>query len=143
MVVTVAWYEAKEKKERKLKEPEEKKERELNNRRVIALDFGIDFHEIGTDQEGKAYDEIVRTVNLLAHRLAMICVKQDKANRSGEKSNSFDNDVYNQKWDWSYMRGKALKICPELIARMPHFSEFEPLKSYQEERIIQKKNQSK
>ena len=51
----------------------------------------------------------------------------------------WDDEVSNLKQDWTEERKLALQICPKLADRLPHFSRFEPLKSYREEHIREKK----
>ena len=99
--------------------------------------FGVEMR----DNLEKDYDEIVRLVNLEAIKTAQACVKQDKSNRENFEhlTRFFDHDVNDLKRSWAEMRNNALKLCPNLKDRLPHFSEFEPLKSYNEEHLIQKK----
>lgn len=107
--------------------------------------------ELETIHESYTQDEIIREVNLLAYQTAMACVNQDKAGR-GKKTDlcwhesanghtwtvSWDTEAREKKASWSEARKLALQICPELAERLPHFSKFEPLKSYREEHIQKK-----
>lgn len=111
-------------------------------RRTARDEFDVD---VDPPYENQAYDEIVRIVNILAQLTANACVAQDKFVRSEKideihPSTSWDDEVSNRKWKWSNKRNSALRICPELASRLPHFSEFEPLKSYREEHLQEKAN---
>ena len=44
-----------------------------------------------------------------------------------------------EKENWMYKRELAMQIYPKLKERMPHFSQIEPLKSYNENYLLQKK----
>lgn len=121
-----------------------KKEKKWEMEEYLPGLFGI---EMGNNLEdkNKAYDEIVRLVNLEAVRTAEACVEQDKINRGvgGEDIDRFyDYDVADLKADWAKMRNNALKLCPDLKDRLPHFSEFEPLKSYNAEHLLKKKQKT-
>lgn len=105
-------------------------------RNKVNLVFGI---ELDTIHESGTQDEVVRLVNLLAIETSVICVHQDKGKRKGNLHAAVDGDVYSAKRKWSEARNLALQICPELEERLPHFSEFEPLKSYNAEHLLQKK----
>ena len=96
-----------------------------------------DIHEIYVQ------DEIVRFISLLACEVAEACVNQDKANRGETQFYHLGQETSRLKAKWSKARMLALLIAPELANRLPHFSEFEPLKSYMEEHILQKKAKSK
>jgi flagellar biosynthesis/type III secretory pathway M-ring protein FliF/YscJ len=139
-----------EKDMRKLEQEEEEKEiKEFNQKRPkeIAWEkFGLNLGSTLIDKN-VTYDEIIRQVNYLALQTARSCVKQDKANRrKGEKEidklYDINNEVVSYKVKWSTMRKYALVVSPELGDRMPHFSEFEPLKSYNEEHLLKKKIKS-
>jgi hypothetical protein len=109
---------------------------------------------VGLDmiKETTTQDEIVRVVNLVAHQVSVACVNQDKFAR-GEKVEpykepgassyvegdySWNERTHKLKRYWSEIRKLAIQALPELEKRMPHFSEFEPLKSYNEEYLKQK-----
>lgn len=129
----------------KRKEEEEKKYKKSEKKYIAMTYFGVKLGKT-PESKSKAYDEIVRLVNLEALQTAKACVHQDKANR--EKTNQSEledvnNEVYDLKKNWAFLRKQALKISTSLKDRIPHFSEFEPLKNYREEHILQKKNQSK
>lgn len=138
----------KREKERKLKEPEkrkrekeERKRENASNRREHSLDdFGIYAYQMdGGNEETKVKDEMVRIINLLAQKIASLCTVQNKANIEGKyETSSIDSSVEREKTLWSFERGRVLEIWPELKDRMPHFSEFEPLKSYKEEHLLKK-----
>ncbi len=151
--------EAKEKETRQkweLEEQKRNKEEIFNQLAFLAKEvFGVDLHLI---HESGTQDEIVRIVNLRGHEAAQACVNQDKTNR-GENIKLYirpkDRDEYLHPeqftWDemahefkiaWSEKRNLAIQIAPELTNRMPHFSEFEPLKSYNAEYLLQKKAKS-
>lgn len=51
---------------------------------------------------------------------------------------SWDKLVSSRKSTWAALRDTALYGIPELKDRLPHFSEFEPLKSYNEEHLLRK-----
>lgn len=104
--------------------------------------------ELGTTFKSKnyAYDEIVRLVNLQAVNIAKLCVQQDKVNRgifSTSQDSYLDEELKSCKRNWSSSKNAVLKIEPNLDDRMPHFSEFEPLKSYNAEHLLKKKAKSK
>lgn len=111
--------------------------------------FAVD---LGTIHENTTQDEVVRVVNLLAYKTAVACVNEDKIVH-GEKvepshhpeDNTINRDTpwgeitAKRKIEWANTRKLALQICPELAEQMPHFSEFEPLKSYREEHLLEKR----
>ncbi len=98
--------------------------------------FGVEFDTI---QEDDTQDEVVRIVNLLAFETATACVDEDKSRRNGSKFGRGEvKDVTDRKIEWSKARNFALLIAPELKDRLPHFSELEPLKSYNAEHLRQK-----
>lgn len=148
-----------EPKRRKKEEQKKQEEQERENRRDEEQEKEYERKEIEVhipntfsvklgntlEDKNKAYDEIVRLVNLEAVRTAKVCVKQDKKNRGddGGYDEHFDSDVADLKLSWAKMRNNALKLNPKLRDRMPHFSEFEPLKSYNEEHLLKKKAKSK
>jgi hypothetical protein len=135
-------------------------------RRIVDNLFRFDLDEV---KESVNQDEIVRLVNLMAVQTAMACVKQDKACRGGKEEPfyscannaceelcwanierdpriiswhqgaSWFNVVESRKGTWANVRKIALQIAPELKDRLPHFSEFEPLKSYNEEHLLGKR----
>lgn len=138
-------------------EKPEQREKELlaQLRGYVWARFGV---ELNTVHESTTQDEIIRMVNLSACEVATVCVEQDRARR-GEvykktpchfdypevRSTSCSNDditwdqvVLWKKRRWFEARRLALQICPELTSRLPHFSEFEPLKSYREEHLRDK-----
>lgn len=100
--------------------------------REIAKWFQVDFDRIN---EKGTQDEIVRCVNILACRTAKDCF--DQSCSSAEKRDILDDLSAKSKRAWLEARNSALEICPELEGRMPHFGEFEPLKSYNAEHLIQ------
>jgi len=71
----------------------------------------------------------------------MACVKRDKFIRRPNKE-SFGVQEYaiKEKREWTELRNFALEIAPRLADRLPHFSEFEPLKSHKAEELLQKKS---
>lgn len=98
--------------------------------------FGI---ELDTVHESATQDEIVRMMNLLAIKTATECVNYDKQVRGVlDCSWNYKGGSARLKHEWSETRKLALRICPELASRLPHFSEFEPLKSYREKHIQEK-----
>ena len=127
--------EKKARRRKKEKEESTQRSRWLTAHTIFAVD-------VDPPYENQAYDEIVRAVNLLAHLTAEACVSQDKFVRNeGTKLNhdtSWDDEVRRRKEKWSMERGFALQIAPELADRLPHFSEFEPLKSYRAEHVQKK-----
>lgn len=130
----------KEKEKRNRKREKDKKEHERwEMEESLPNFFGVEISD-NFEDNSKAYDEIVRLVNLEAIRTAISCVKQDKENRGVNKDVSvfFDYDVADQKGSWAKMRNNALKLNPNLKDRLPHFSEFDPLKSYNEEHLLKK-----
>lgn len=108
--------------------------------------------ELDTIHESYTQEEIVRVVNLLAYQTAVACVNEDKIGRGEgliktevvdwrQLTNhgfSWSEFAKSRKIEWSNRKKLALKIAPELTDRMPHFSEFEPLKSYNAERLRKK-----
>lgn len=118
----------------------EKKETESENKRVherlrnwVFVVLGIDLNTINEDG---TKNEIIRVVNSLAKKTSFLCVQEDEYNR---KKGSYPSEsVYDNKKKWAEARELAFNIAPELKDRMPHFSEFEPLKSYNAEHLIQK-----
>jgi len=140
-------YKKKQKKEDELLEKsrvqwaeEEKKRKEQETRehlvRTLRSAFGV---ELDTIHEQETQDEIIRIMNLLAYRAAAACVNQDKAIRGEEDLSREYQDVGEIKLRWAEARKFILQIAPELTKLMPHFSEFEPLKSYRADHIRQKK----
>jgi hypothetical protein len=128
---------------KKAEEDERARLKERKNSTLLVLGHEVDRLfgvELSTIHETHTQDEIVRVVSLLAHQAAEACVNQDKAVR-GEQV-KYSDDCYHsanaRKIDWSKARKLALQICPELKDRLPHFSEFEPLKSYNAEHQAQK-----
>ena len=127
--------------------PQEKKEEEEASRRAsreaqesilrnLSISLGLEFGvELETIHESNTQDEIVRIVNLRAIETANSCVHEDKKSRRGS---SADSSRY-EKNAWYQARSLALQICPELKNRLPHFSEFEPLKSYNAKNLLRKK----
>lgn len=127
--------------------------RERNEQMRVLHNFGVEIYnifgvELGMVNESSTQDEIVRIVNLIAHQTALACVNQDKDGR-GEQVESYphhsvgipgwENAAKALKRKWSNARNLALQAAPELKDRLPHFSEFEPLKSYNAEHLLQKK----
>lgn len=108
--------------------------------------------ELDTIDEISTQNEIVRIVNLMAHETATACVNQDKAGRGEEvpayylsdptfsryESARWGEKASKMKIEWSKTRKLALQVAPKLEDRMPHFSEFEPLKSYNAKYLRQK-----
>jgi hypothetical protein len=161
-VLALSFLALKKRRERKneeYKKSEEyyKKKREEDNKNStfhylkmeIKSVFSVDLELI---KEMGTQDEIVRTVNLYAYKVAEACVNQDKFAR-GEKVKPYTepSDTYSvnpdYSWNerthklkkyWSEIRKLAIQALPELEKRIPHFSEFEPLKSYNEEHLRQK-----
>jgi hypothetical protein len=85
-------------------------------------------------------EEIVRIVNLEASRVSQLCHNQTQMLLGGRGLNGGDDaEVSQAKGRWAEKRNLTIELVPELAGRMPHFSEFEPLKSYHEERIAQKR----
>ena len=120
----------------KKKAKEETKKRVLYHLGIrVDLAFGVD---LGTINESGTQDEIVRIINLLAYETASVCVKEDTDRRNNSFHISRTNDASLKKREWSEKRNLALQILPELKDRLPHFSEFEPLKSYREEHLREK-----
>ena len=116
------------------------------NRSKIAVfnTFSVDPDKI---HESATQDEIVRLVNLLACRTSLACMNQDKEVREEavygkRKALSWDEESKVLKIEWAEARKLALRISPELAGRMPHFSEFEPIKSYREEHLKEKAEKS-
>ncbi|MEI6580598.1 MAG: hypothetical protein WCO07_00290 [bacterium] len=139
------------KKEQALYE-QQKKEQNLKNLSCeVSNILGVELFKIN---EIETQDEIVRIVNLSAYKTANACVNQEKENR-GEKVEkyiypsdngtlfpvyySWDSMVPIFKTEWAQKRNLALKIMPELADRMPHFSQVEPLKTYNENYLQKKK----
>ncbi len=120
-----------EKKEREREKKESTRQellRLLEERVHNAFSFELD-----TIHESDTQDEIVRVVNLLARRTAEACFNQETTTDSCS-----DYEVGCLKRRWSDTRKLALQIAPQLADRMPHFSDFEPLKSYREEHLQEK-----
>ena len=114
--------------------------------------------ELETVNESGNQNEVIRIVNLLAFETSKVCVNQDIANRGKKVKKyihpkdqdslfhdfvSWDTVVKDKKICWEETRKLALQIAPELKDRMPHFSEFEPLKSYNAEHLLKTKAKSK
>lgn len=136
----------------------EKREKEkiiLRNLEIkVWNNFGVNLDEVS---ESETQNEIVRNVNLIAKQTSFACVNQIKVNM-GEKIEPYitfsDDDKnmifeirmpWNKRVDflkktWFNTRQLALQIIPNAKDKMPHFSEFEPLKSYNAEHLLQKKN---
>jgi hypothetical protein len=111
---------------RKHKEENDLRDRSDRERQILAnlthevsQVFAVDLAEVDAVE---TQNEIVRIVGILAHRAATACVNQVKSTYS-------DYDVRLLKLKWAEARRLALKIAPELAERLPHFSEYEPLKS--------------
>lgn len=133
-----------EDKEDRLREAKEVREEIFGNLRFeVWQKFAV---ELDTIHGAYSQSEIVRIVNLLAYRTAVACMNQDKEGRGlkiprpwNESPNghtwqvSWDTEARNLKREWSESRKLAFQIIPELKDQMPHFSEFEPLKSYNAE----------
>ena len=142
---------------RKNKEEAARKNKEEILNRLNEDAFETFCVELDTINEKGAQDEIVRIVNLLAHETSEACMNQDKFGRR-EKVRPYlnpgnDDTLFPDyipwstvadrlKISWSKTRNLALQIAPELADRMPHFSQVEPLKSYNEEHLLQKKTNS-
>lgn len=145
VLIVSGYYALREEAEEQRHVEEEKEEREqqykLNEARSQArYEFGVD---VKPPYKSQAYDEIVRIVNLLAQLTAKACVAQDKFVRSEkideiDHNTTWDDEVNSRKRKWSQKRNLALRVCPELASRLPHFSEFEPLKSYREDHLREK-----
>jgi len=119
--------------------------------------FSVD---IDKADESVTRDEIIRNVNLVAQQVSYACVNQIKVN-NGEKIEpyiTFDDDDTNMvlerkipwnkrvgdlKKTWYEVRQLALQVIPNFGDKMPHFSEFEPLKSYNEKYLLQKTSDGK
>ncbi|MFA5773202.1 MAG: hypothetical protein WC908_00820 [Candidatus Paceibacterota bacterium] len=110
--------------------------------------------ELETVNESGNQNEVIRIVNLLAYETSEACVKQNMENRGKkvkkyvhpkDQNNlfpdfiSWDTVVQRRKISWAETRELALKIVPELKDQMPHFSEFDPLKSYSAKHLLKKK----
>ncbi len=122
------------------KEEEERKRNEKTIFWRLSSEVSNTFHVwLGNVHEDHVLDEIVRQMSLLAEQTAEACVKQSKTSRGGIEVYNAGQVVYQLKTKWSKARELALLIAPELEERLPHFSEFEPLKSYNAEHLLQKK----
>jgi len=136
-IVALILYTKKEKEEYEEKASRDAKDKILDILQLkVDIMFGLELNKI---YESGTQDEIVRIVNLLAHETASACEREDKARRGGYFHPSQRSDAGFKKREWSEKRNLALQVCPELKERLPHFSEFEPLKSYREEHLLQKK----
>lgn len=139
------------------REKEHKLQQEKHENEGIIYRLGVEVLntfsvDLKTINETNTQDEIIRIVNLLAYRVAVACVNSDKSAR-GEKVELYvdpdENEHFSGRpWSvivtmlkvrWLNRKNLALQICPELKDRLPHFSEFEPLKSYNTEHLLQKK----
>jgi hypothetical protein len=151
----------KKKREKKQKEEQEKKDwEEKNKNRAVEVEkqrifndlkykvleyFSVELEKI--DQTG-TQDEIVRVVNLLATEIAIACVNSDKAARGETVKPYYDPSkdkhfqdfipwaevVMKKKILWAKSRNVAILAMHELESRMPHFSEYEPLKTYRQKK---------
>ena len=136
-----------QKKEREEEDAAREKERRLKAvQDQLAYDVRNSFSvEPDTIGENYTQNEIVRIVNLLAQQASFACVNQDKEGRGEEPGRrgcerpSWDAEAHFLKKEWSQKKNLALQICPDLKDRLPHFSEFEPLKSYNAEHLVQKR----
>lgn len=134
--------ERKEQAKKKLLEEQEERNQEILLR--LSDEVCSTFHVwLENVHENHTQDEIIRCMDILAHQVAEACVNQDKFNRGEKESYSLGQKTYLLKIKWSNARKLALQIAPELENRLPHFSEFEPLKSYNEEHLLKKKVKSK
>ncbi len=146
--------------EKIMKKSENSFEQQMEQKTTKKLDyfckkkFGVSLDSI---HESHSQDEIVRIVNLLAYFTAEACVNQDKKNRnvkvssldthkyhyyfspSGYFPDDWDEAAHDCKLTWSEYRKFALQVLPELESRLPHFSQVEPLKSYNKEYLLRKK----
>jgi hypothetical protein len=143
LIPTIYYVRVERPRERRMEE-EEKKEAERHHKEAILHDLdskiqGVFHVELDTVHETTTQDEIVRIVNLLACQTAMACVKQEKYIRQGGDSDKYDHLPDGLKMEWLEARKLALQIVPDLADRLPHFSEFEPLKSYNAEHLLKKK----
>ncbi|MEI7688754.1 MAG: hypothetical protein WCI91_01055 [Candidatus Nomurabacteria bacterium] len=133
----------KSKEEWKLKNDELNRINIENEKNQFALyKFGV---KLGTNLQSNnyAYDEIIRIVNLIAINVSQLCVEQDKINRSDSKiweKKCIDEQLKEIKTKWAEMRESAVYIKSDLINHLPHFSEYEPLKSYNAENNLRKKS---
>ncbi len=128
---------------------QKKEEKELTRHREIGWQlplcneientFSIKLDRFIEVRESHVKEEIIRQVNLLAKQTAEACMNQDKANRGKIETYRLGRKAYELKIQWSKARDLALKIAPELADRLPHFSKFEPLKSYNAKHLLQKK----
>lgn len=126
-------------------ETQRRKREEAQDRlcRVLERTFGVDPDTVG---DGGVQDEIVRIVNHLGHQTAAACVNQDKAGRGEETGDQPSRDVrhWNEevlrlKREWALSRKAALMAVPSLSDRMPHFSQMEPLRTYNAEYLLKKR----
>jgi hypothetical protein len=107
--------------------------------------FGVKLEDV---HENTAQDEMVRVVNLLAFLVSEACVNQEKESRHvavafpPHSTHWGDYEVRIRKAKWAVARNLAIQLIPELADRLPHFSEFEPLKSYREEHLEQKRRKA-
>lgn len=123
-----------EEERKRYKEEERLRKEKLELEREVRRTFHVDLETV---QEPTTQDEIIRIMDLLAFCAADACVNQDKALR-GETELRRGEEVAGYKLRWAYSRDLVLRVAPELVDRMPHFSEFEPLKSYREEHLRDK-----
>ena len=99
-----------EEEERKHKEEEEEKRYKKWKIECDAQDeFDVSLGDSDTHEDrNKAYDEIVRLVNLVAMNLAKACVKQDKANREEDlqecELEDLDQAVSALKKSWAFKK---------------------------------------
>lgn len=161
LVITALYYffNYRDRKRREEEELNQKRSRQVqeDEKRGILYRLGLEVEkafsvDLKVIQEDTTQDEVVRIVNLLAYQVAVACVNQERVTR-GEKVEPYHDpkDIHccnhiswgeataRLKIEWAKSRNLAIQICPRLTERLPHFSEFEPLKSYHEERFLQKK----
>ena len=140
----------KEKQEEKEKEQKKTKERILKElKENVWKIFSVDLNHIHVSE---VQDEVIRVVNSIAQETSVACVKQIKF-QLGEKIGLYvrpDCDPtwfspisWNQRADvlkkeWFNAKQLALQIIPNIGDKMPHFSQFEPLKSFNAEHILEK-----
>ena len=127
------------------KKEDEEKEKQAQ---ILPDSVWYSFHvKLDSINEPEIQDEIVRIVNLAAVKVAIVAMNQDKKSRGIEIDDRYEwaTETYPYvKWDrgdfgkynseWTDLRGLCLKILPALKDRVPHFSQFEPLKSYSKKR---------